>query len=123
MRVELFGGDRPGAINGFYGKIILGHALGAYTKAFKDDLDRVRHIRDAFAHAKGEISFQTKEVADVCQFHMTDHFSSVESPMQFDGARERYVFTVFFASLTFDRIVQQTGDERPESYGPDQIVP
>jgi hypothetical protein len=38
---DLFGGDRPGAINGFYGKIILGHALGAYTLAFKQDLDQI----------------------------------------------------------------------------------
>lgn len=41
MRTEMFGGDRPGAINGFYGKIILGHALGAYPRTFKEDLDRI----------------------------------------------------------------------------------
>jgi hypothetical protein len=124
LHSELFGGDRPGAINGFYGKIILGHALGAYTRAFKEDLDRIRHIRNAFAHAKGEISFKTKEVGDVCEFNITDHFSSLENPMLFTGARSRYVFLVFFVVLTFQLTVKDlSSDSRPASFPNEQVLP
>jgi hypothetical protein len=128
FHTDLFGGDRPGAVNGFYGKIILGHALGAYTRAFKDDLDRIRHIRNAFAHAKDEISFKTKEVSDVCHFSVTDHFSSHEfghePPIHFADARARYVFMAFFVTLTFEIIVSDIGpDNRPESYDEDWVLP
>ena len=92
LNTDLFGGDRPGAINGFCGKIIPGHALGAYTLAFKPDLDQIRHIRDAFAHAKGEISFKTEEVANACQFHCVDAFSD---GIKFETARDRYIFMRF----------------------------
>lgn len=120
---ELFGGDRPGALNGFYGKIILGHAIGAYTQAFKEDLDRVRHIRNAFAHSKGEISFKTKELEDSCHFNTTDHFSN-EQGMVFKNARDRYVFMAFFAVLTFELIIKDIGEEnRPDSYKSDQALP
>jgi hypothetical protein len=123
QRAELFGGDRPGAINGFYGKIILGHAMGAYTKAFKDDLDRIRHIRNAFAHAKGEISFKTREVSDVCDFHTTNYFADRDAAINFKGPRDRYVFMAFFSVLTFDRIVSDLGSNRPESYPDDVVLP
>jgi hypothetical protein len=122
-RAELFGSDRPGAINGFYGKIILGHALGAYTNAFKEDLHQIRHLRNAFAHARGEISFRTTEVADVCHFHTTDHFGG-EDGIPFKDARDRYVFMAFFASLTFELIVKDLGeDNRPAGYDPRQVLP
>ena len=125
-RTELFGGDRPGAINGFYGKMILAHALGAYTSAFKEDLDRIRHLRNAFAHAKGEISFRTKEIADACRFHTTEEFSSVAhpKPIAFKDARARYVFMAFFAALTFELILKQIDpNDRPNSYAVGQILP
>lgn len=122
--VNLFGGDRPGAINGFYGKIIVGHALGAYTNAFKEDLDRIRHLRNAFAHSKVEINFKTKEIADACNFHTTAHFATGENAIRFEDARSTYVFMAFFAMLTFQIIVNDTGPEnRPPSYREDAVLP
>jgi hypothetical protein len=120
-RDDLFGRERPGAINGFYGKIILGHALGAYTKSFKEDLDRIRHIRNAFAHARGEISFHTQEIADACHFNTTDYFEDIS----FENARARYVFMAFFVAVTFELLVKDVGDphNRPPSYPEDQVIP
>ena len=56
------------------------------TYAFKQDLDQIRHIRNAFAHAKGEISFKTEEVANACQFHCADAFSD---GIKFETARDQ----------------------------------
>lgn len=124
LRTELFGGDKPGALNGFYGKIILGHALGAYPLTFKQDLDRIRHIRNTFAHAKGEISFKTPEVAEACHFYTTEHFSGGEKPITLTTPRNRYVFMAFFAILTFELEVKQLEKMgRPSPYGPDAVLP
>lgn len=124
QRSELFGGDRPGALSGFYGKIILGHALGAYTKAFREDLDRIRHIRNVFAHAKGSINFETLEIANACDFHTTSHFSEGRNGIKFRNPRDRWVFMVFFAFVTFDLIKKDIGsDNRPQRYEDSEILP
>lgn len=50
----------------FYRKIELGHALRIYGDQTKANLTTMRHIRNAFAHAKIPITFDTPEVAAVC---------------------------------------------------------
>jgi len=73
LRGKLFGGDAEGAaISGFYGKIILGRALGIYGKAFQEDLDRLRRIRNVFAHAAKPLSFNSRGLKDACTFHVFD---------------------------------------------------
>jgi len=123
---ELFGGDKPGAINGFYGKIILGYSLGLYTKYFRDDLDRVRHIRNAFAHSKLELSFKTKEIADVSHFYCSDFFkeSSEKAKRNLEDPRQSFLFMAFFAVLTFQLTQKDSaGVGHPEGYPDDRILP
>lgn len=50
----------------FSARIEMAHALGLISSDEKADLDRIRRIRNAFAHAPKSISFQTPEVADQC---------------------------------------------------------
>lgn len=50
----------------FYRKIELGHALRIYGPLTKSNLDTMRHVRNAFAHAKIPLTFDTPEVAAVC---------------------------------------------------------
>jgi hypothetical protein len=47
-------------------KIELGHALRIYGQQTKSNLNTMRHIRNAFAHAKIPVTFDTPEVAAVC---------------------------------------------------------
>jgi hypothetical protein len=69
----LFGSGPDGqAIQGFYGKILVGHALGIYNTAFFEDLDRIRRIRNVFAHARMPLSFKSKSLRTVCDFHVLD---------------------------------------------------
>jgi hypothetical protein len=50
----------------FARKIELGHALHIYGPQTKSNLTYMRHIRNAFAHAKMPITFDTPEVRAVC---------------------------------------------------------
>lgn len=50
----------------FSRKIELGHALSIYGPQTKANLNAMRHIRNAFAHAKIPVTFDTPEVAAVC---------------------------------------------------------
>src|SRR4051794_11019772 len=49
----------------FYRKIELGHALRIYGPRTKSNLKTMRHVRNAFAHAKIPLTFDTPEVAAV----------------------------------------------------------
>jgi hypothetical protein len=48
-------------------KIGVGYAIGAFGPNTRADLDRIRHVRNPFAHARTRIHFATPEIASVCQ--------------------------------------------------------
>jgi DNA-binding MltR family transcriptional regulator len=60
----LFDGDSPLAT--FSAKIKIAHAFSIISDDVCANLDLIREIRNAFAHAKRNLSFSTKEVSDVC---------------------------------------------------------
>jgi hypothetical protein len=45
---------------------------GAYGAAFREDLDRMRRIRNVFAHAKMPITFNSSSLRGACNFHVFD---------------------------------------------------
>lgn len=57
---------RGGALNGFSNKIAVGHAMDLYGEETYTNLELVRIIRNAFAHAHIPIGFDTPEIADAC---------------------------------------------------------
>jgi hypothetical protein len=54
-----------GPLSSFSNKILMGRAIKIYGPKTFDNLDRIRHIRNAFAHAHAPVSFATKEIKDV----------------------------------------------------------
>jgi hypothetical protein len=61
---SLFDGDDQ--FSTFARKIALGYALRIFAAQTKDNLTTMRHLRNAFAHAKIPLTFDTPEVAAVC---------------------------------------------------------
>jgi hypothetical protein len=55
-----------GSLNSFEAKIRIGYAMGIYGDQHKNNLDCIKVIRNAFAHAVNPISFETAEVKAVC---------------------------------------------------------
>ena len=60
----LFGSNSP--LGNFANKIRVAFALDIIEPETFDNLNRIRVIRNAFAHSKIHISFKTKQVRDVC---------------------------------------------------------
>lgn len=88
---NLFGSG--GTLGSFSVKIRMTYVLGVIGPETRADLDCIREIRNAFAHAKTIISFDTKEVSTVCQRlkfplrHLFNGYKPPASPM------DRYVIT------------------------------
>jgi hypothetical protein len=61
----LFGPDRP--LGSFSSRIKVAYALGIYGPKTQHDLETLREIRNAFAHGRRQLSFETKEVAEMCK--------------------------------------------------------
>jgi hypothetical protein len=62
---ELF--DKQGApLSSFHAKIVIGHALGIYGEVTRDDLRRMKLIRNAFAHSPRAVTFETPEIREKC---------------------------------------------------------
>ena len=62
---EVFSTER-GPLGTFANKISMADAIGLISSETRRNLDIIRHLRNAFAHAMRPISFDTKEVADLC---------------------------------------------------------
>ena len=81
--------ERDGALSGFYSKIHLGYALGLYSKSFTEELDAIRHIRNAFAHSPRRITFETEQIVNECaKFRIRD---ASEQPPTFSAPRGQFV--------------------------------
>lgn len=63
-RTSMFGFDAP--MGTFDRKIRVAHAVHLLTDTTRGNLDVIRRIRNAFAHAIRPLSFETKEIADAC---------------------------------------------------------
>jgi hypothetical protein len=61
---QIFGPDSP--LGSLSAKIKVGFALGVYGPETRADLDTIRGIRNAFAHARRPIKFDTPEIAAEC---------------------------------------------------------
>jgi hypothetical protein len=61
---DLFTEDGP--LTNFSRKIAMGHALRIFGTTTQNNLTIIRHVRNAFAHAKIPIHFDTSEVKDLC---------------------------------------------------------
>jgi hypothetical protein len=114
-RERLLGGGNDGTGLGFYGKIILGHALGLYGPEVRQDLDRLRHIRNTFAHSKIELTFNSKPIADACSFNVFDSPNGIFSggDPRSVGARGRFITTVAVTMIIMNHQTQKNRRYRP----------
>jgi DNA-binding MltR family transcriptional regulator len=77
---ELFVNNAP--LASFSAKIRMAHALGIIGKQVRIDLDCIRPIRNAFAHARKAIHFDTPEVAEACKRLTVDRRRVAHEPQQ-----------------------------------------
>jgi DNA-binding MltR family transcriptional regulator len=104
-RASLIHGDAPLAT--LSAKIKLAYALKICGPGARDDLDCIREIRNAFAHAQIPINFETAQVATVCarlQFPAKMNLPpNLYFPRQ-SHSRSRFFVTINSLTLTLDDI-------------------
>ena len=66
-RQQLFGSPQESPIT-FDTKIRMAYALGIFGPNTKNDLTIIRNIRNLFAHTLSSVTFESKEVAELCGF-------------------------------------------------------
>src|ERR1700730_9640550 len=58
--------SHDGPLATFSRKIQIGYAIGLYNSELRDDLDRIRDVRNDFAHSVMPICFNTPSIKDRC---------------------------------------------------------
>jgi DNA-binding MltR family transcriptional regulator len=103
--------DYPGSLSSFGSKIMVGYAAGFYDKTLKKDLDIIRVVRNAFAHAKKPITFDTLQIAaEINQIgyvkwkteHKQDSSLIVHLHMDASDTPNRYNYVYLCRLLTFE---------------------
>jgi DNA-binding MltR family transcriptional regulator len=86
MYIGLFGTN--GTLTTFSAKIKIAEALGIIGPITRGDLDVIREIRNAFAHAQHSIGFSSDVVANVCKL------IKMPDEIHYDNSRLRFVDAV-----------------------------
>jgi hypothetical protein len=63
---KLFGLNAP--LGSFANMITMAHAMRVFGNETRSNLDVIRRVRNAFAHAKLPIDFETPQIARACEF-------------------------------------------------------
>jgi hypothetical protein len=86
---ELFGFD--GTLRSFADKIRVAYAFGFIDSEIRNDLDRIREVRNVFAHARTDVSFSTPEIVAACRgFHAPDPIALRSADDQNSPSRAAY---------------------------------
>jgi hypothetical protein len=112
-RARLFSYDHRGPLCDLSARIRMGLAMGLYGSHTFDDLQKIRQVRNAFAHSLWYITFSTPEVSENCEFHTTKRLTSAGST-----ACARYVLTTTFIADALKTRIQSIGVAQPEPLPP-----
>lgn len=88
---ELFGDSGP--LGTFSAKTQIAYAMGIFGKRTKKELDRIRSVRNVFAHAVRPLSFETEQIKSTCE-NLNRNFpgSNPKSP------RDKYIQSTTYLS-------------------------
>jgi hypothetical protein len=108
-RAGLFDYAKQGPLCDLSSRIRLSRALGLYGPRTFDDLQRIREVRNAFAHALWYITFATKEVAEMCDdFHATKRIVGAPGILG-STARAKYAHAARFIAGALKTWIQADG--------------
>jgi hypothetical protein len=99
LRREVFIGQQAPA-SSFSGKIIIAHAIGMFGHATRVNLDIIRVVRNAFAHARRPIKFTDPAIIKLCEFLVIPRiirlgdFDGILNPEDNPPSPARYRFRV-----------------------------
>jgi hypothetical protein len=94
-----------GPISSFAAKIDLGYALDITADATHQELDKIRQIRNAFAHTRDALSFETEPIKSL--------FEALARPSGITGTRlEQFVQCVAVLDDYFEAFLARMGESQ-----------
>lgn len=110
QRQRLFNYDLNGPLADFSARIEIGAALDLFGPKTREDLTRIRVVRNAFAHSPTLIKFSTKEVADVCsELHLPTTLSVLDGWDNKGRPRTLYLNTAVAITQRLKTRITSTG--------------
>lgn len=105
-------GSSGGGVSTFNSKISLAFALGVFGPKSRATLKTVQHIRNAFAHSRGYVDFDTPEVAALCNFEpIIGQMWEVSEPRP-ETSKSRFLDTISYFSLYLTDNEDRAGPKR-----------
>jgi DNA-binding MltR family transcriptional regulator len=96
--------EQNGPLSSFANKTALAYSFGIIHAETKENIDRVRSIRNAFAHGKRSMKFDTTEVSELCgKINLIDKFPT---------PRETYIRATY--ALSYVILMSREGPSREE---------
>jgi DNA-binding MltR family transcriptional regulator len=96
----LFGPNQEAPLSSFSARIKIGYAIGIYNRIFREDLDCIRLIRNAFAHVHGHIDYKTTAIIEVCEQFNLPKMGIWAAPTNPPAtAKDKFMLTVTMRSI------------------------
>lgn len=107
---SIFSYDYHGPLAELSARIKMAYIMKIFGPKTKQDLDHIRHVRNAFAHSLNILRFQDREVADICNsLHAATSSTVLTKPALGDSPRARYIDATVFLAEQLKRITVRTG--------------
>lgn len=107
-----------GALQNLSAKIQIGAAFGMFSEKFGDDLNRIKDIRNVFAHAATFVDFNTPEIAVLVQDFTAMQVLSERPPSPLENpnflheaAKRNFIFAATMAVIMMDMSIMDAGGE------------
>lgn len=117
----LFFGRRA-PLSEFATRIAVAYGLGRIHQPERDDLDRIRRIRNAFAHTVIPVKFTTEVIAAECaKLHYYDVFNDIEftDADEVEHPKSRYLITAMALRKIFGDRVFSNARARAKTFSKD----
>jgi hypothetical protein len=104
--------ESPGPMSSFSNKILTAEAFGVIRTALADELNSMRTIRNAFAHAKLPITFDDRPVSgEVDKLKMLEEIRSSGTIIKTKLTNKRwFLLAMEIALLTLDTLIKMKND-------------
>lgn len=112
----LFEGSGP--LVSFSAKIKIAHAIGIINDQVRIDLEKIRQVRNTFAHSILEITFETPEISAACTGITTpgsvkEIAPGLDEDWEIDSPKGKFLMAAFLYAVLF--ISRERTDPQPSS--------
>lgn len=106
-----------GPLGDFHSKILIAEAFGAVSPVMAQELNRIRAIRNVFAHATTPVSFKTPEIAEemtaFAMLNAMDGVEPAEGQIKLEAPRDKagYLLVVHILCIIIDSDHRKAGGD------------